>query len=113
MEYYVETSYDDGTAPGTSSQWDDGQWHAIAGTTNHLPGIHFISRKRVVPTVTLWSGNGAAGKATEFAGSSDNANTGGSSSWVGQSGGGYITYSGGNFTAGSVYGTHYLADARH
>ena len=102
---YYEKSYNLGDAPGTSVA---GCELVIASATNTISGFTFKTRKRVAPTVTIYSRLGTINKASNLGA----ADVGTSVTTVGfERGAQGITDSGTGFTVGTGYIYHWTADA--
>jgi len=102
---YYEKSYDLGTAPGSATY--GGAVMTSLKTGGFVPGTRFSVRKRVAPTITIYSpGNGASGNVYNV---TAGANAAHGTVAVGQTGIDYTSCSG---TVHDVITFHWVADAR-
>lgn len=107
---YYEKSYSVDVAPGTNDLV--GMKGAVATATGRLgPGVQFVTTKRAVPTITLYSQNGTNSKVTALGGANAGGGVVGTSGENGPSGSISITSDGTGFTAGSFYYYHFAADS--
>ncbi len=103
---YYEKTYNKDVAPGTSATV--GLISRVAFSTFDVGGSQFVTTKRGLATVTIYSTNGTSGKITVRAGA-DAAGTA-AANYIGPSGFGEVQGSSG-LTAGTAYWYQFVADA--
>jgi len=110
MRFY-ETSYDNGTAPGTATTAGLANIGVVGdGTNKYGAAISFKAPKRVTnSSVSTWDSAGTANSLSRYLNGSFNAGVGSGTSVAATSINGFIFYA--NFTATNSLLIHYAADA--
>jgi hypothetical protein len=111
-EFFYEKTYDIDVAPGTANATESMYgWQAITTTPGSWHPFRFRQRKRVIPTINLYSPvTGTIGMVRDFFASSDLTSTV-DSAYLGCSGFTRVARTAGNYSATDTFGFHIIADA--